>query len=193
MEGSENSTHTRPSTQPAIRLLRHIRSSRRSPKTNVCLTGLFSRGTAAQKQYTTWCFITLCIDYQWPISYQAMRALIGLKGMCSFVRHAMARYSSRKVRSLANVKCTAAIARIENCTDNINLAMSVSLAPRALGITANVVGRTHVRCYASSRCAAGQTCSNGLPGIQNENVCCELACGTCGGAGCATRPGGAVR
>lgn len=45
---------------------------------------------------------------------------------------------------------------------------------------------------ASVHISTGQTCSNGLPGIQNENVCCELACGTCGGAGCATRPGGAA-
>ncbi|CAN0456210.1 unnamed protein product, partial [Scytosiphon promiscuus] len=34
-------------------------------------------------------------------------------------------------------------------------------------------------------------CSNGLAGLQNGNVCCDLDCGTCGGAGCATRPGGA--
>lgn len=33
-------------------------------------------------------------------------------------------------------------------------------------------------------------CTNGLPGVQSNSLCCEAQCGTCGGAGCATRPGG---
>eukprot|EP00752_Nemacystus_decipiens_P015748 g14060.t1 len=30
----------------------------------------------------------------------------------------------------------------------------------------------------------GQTCSNGLPGYEANDVCCPLSCGTCGGVGC---------
>ncbi|CAN0489811.1 unnamed protein product, partial [Scytosiphon promiscuus] len=36
-------------------------------------------------------------------------------------------------------------------------------------------------------------CSNGLPGVQFGDVCCDASCGTCGGAGCGSRPGGSVR
>ncbi|CAM9267001.1 unnamed protein product [Ascophyllum nodosum] len=32
-------------------------------------------------------------------------------------------------------------------------------------------------------------CSNGLPGYQDRDVCCLLACGQCGGPGCGTIPG----
>ncbi|CAN0480416.1 unnamed protein product [Scytosiphon promiscuus] len=35
-------------------------------------------------------------------------------------------------------------------------------------------------------------CENGLPGVQSGDICCEASCGTCGGGGCARRPGGAV-
>ncbi len=34
-------------------------------------------------------------------------------------------------------------------------------------------------------------CSNGLPGVEQEGICCDINCGECGGAGCADRPGGA--
>ncbi|CAN0462973.1 unnamed protein product, partial [Scytosiphon promiscuus] len=38
---------------------------------------------------------------------------------------------------------------------------------------------------------SGAFCSNGIPGVEYEdNVCCEAQCGTCGGDGCETRPGG---
>lgn len=41
---------------------------------------------------------------------------------------------------------------------------------------------------------SGAFCSNGIPGVEYEdNVCCEAQCGTCGGDGCETRPGGEVR
>ena len=36
-------------------------------------------------------------------------------------------------------------------------------------------------------------CRNGLPGVEQNGICCEAECGTCGGAGCAGRPGGSVR
>jgi len=36
-------------------------------------------------------------------------------------------------------------------------------------------------------------CSNGLLGVERNGICCEAECGTCGGAGCAGRPGGSVR
>lgn len=39
----------------------------------------------------------------------------------------------------------------------------------------------------------GPSCSNGLPGVQKNSICCEARCGTCGGAGCKGRPGGEVR
>ena len=39
----------------------------------------------------------------------------------------------------------------------------------------------------------GVVCSNGLPGLEANGVCCEAQCGECGGGGCAERPGGAVR
>ena len=44
------------------------------------------------------------------------------------------------------------------------------------------------------RCAEGQVaqCTKGLDGVQNADVCCDAACGTCGGSGCAGRPGGGV-
>ncbi|CAN0410370.1 unnamed protein product, partial [Ascophyllum nodosum] len=34
-------------------------------------------------------------------------------------------------------------------------------------------------------------CSNGLPGVELGDVCCPESCGTCGGVGCSSRPGGA--
>ncbi|CAN0043397.1 unnamed protein product [Ascophyllum nodosum] len=33
-------------------------------------------------------------------------------------------------------------------------------------------------------------CDNGFIGIQNGDVCCSEQCGTCGGTGCGSRPGG---
>lgn len=33
------------------------------------------------------------------------------------------------------------------------------------------------------------TCSNGLAGIESSDVCCDAACGQCGGAGCGNIPG----
>lgn len=33
-------------------------------------------------------------------------------------------------------------------------------------------------------CAVPSTCSNGLDGYQDGNICCKLACGLCGGVGC---------
>ena len=35
-----------------------------------------------------------------------------------------------------------------------------------------------------------EVCSNGLPGVQFEDACCSLSCGTCGGLGCGQRDGG---
>ncbi|CAN0521612.1 unnamed protein product, partial [Scytosiphon promiscuus] len=35
-------------------------------------------------------------------------------------------------------------------------------------------------------------CSNGVFGIEEDGVCCEARCGTCGGFGCSLRPGGSV-
>ena len=35
--------------------------------------------------------------------------------------------------------------------------------------------------------------SNGLPGVNNDDICCEAQCGKCGGPGCGGRPGGSVR
>ena len=39
----------------------------------------------------------------------------------------------------------------------------------------------------------GVVCSNGLPGVEANGVCCEAQCGECGGPGCGGRPGGPVR
>lgn len=36
-------------------------------------------------------------------------------------------------------------------------------------------------------------CSNGVIGVESNGFCCEGGCGTCGGSGCARRPGGPVR
>ena len=36
-------------------------------------------------------------------------------------------------------------------------------------------------------------CSNGVPGVEADNVCCGPQCVTCGGPGCSQRPGGEVR
>lgn len=36
-------------------------------------------------------------------------------------------------------------------------------------------------------------CSNGVNGVEDEGTCCESQCGTCGGFGCRSRPGGPVR
>ena len=38
-----------------------------------------------------------------------------------------------------------------------------------------------------------EVCSNGVPGVQRDEFCCEAQCGTCGGSGCGQRPGGQVR
>ncbi|CAN0532025.1 unnamed protein product, partial [Scytosiphon promiscuus] len=35
-----------------------------------------------------------------------------------------------------------------------------------------------------------QICSNGVPGVQQDDFCCEAQCETCGGRGCGERPGG---
>ena len=39
----------------------------------------------------------------------------------------------------------------------------------------------------------GVFCRNGLPGVNNDDICCEAQCGECGGRGCGGRPGGPVR
>ena len=39
--------------------------------------------------------------------------------------------------------------------------------------------------------AKAQVCSNGLPGVQTDDICCSASCGTCGGRGCGSLPGGA--
>lgn len=33
----------------------------------------------------------------------------------------------------------------------------------------------------------GIVCSNGVPGVERDNVCCVAACGECGGKGCGSR------
>ncbi|CAN0523200.1 unnamed protein product, partial [Scytosiphon promiscuus] len=35
-------------------------------------------------------------------------------------------------------------------------------------------------------------CDNGLPGVQDSDICCASSCKTCGGFGCARRDGGSV-
>lgn len=37
--------------------------------------------------------------------------------------------------------------------------------------------------------ALDSVCSNGLVGIEADEVCCELSCGVCGGVGCGNVPG----
>ena len=39
---------------------------------------------------------------------------------------------------------------------------------------------------------SAEVCSNGVPGVERDGACCEAQCGTCGGAGCRSRPGGSV-
>ncbi|CAN0414131.1 unnamed protein product, partial [Scytosiphon promiscuus] len=36
------------------------------------------------------------------------------------------------------------------------------------------------------------TCSNGLPGFETGGVCCATSCGSCGGVGCGSLPGGSA-
>ncbi|CAN0398167.1 unnamed protein product, partial [Discosporangium mesarthrocarpum] len=36
---------------------------------------------------------------------------------------------------------------------------------------------------------APSSCSNGIPGVQNNQYCCKEECGSCGGVGCGTIPG----
>ncbi|CAN0224623.1 unnamed protein product [Scytosiphon promiscuus] len=38
--------------------------------------------------------------------------------------------------------------------------------------------------------AYGDTCTNGLSGVQSGQICCAEECGMCGGVGCSQRPGG---
>ncbi|CAN0057819.1 unnamed protein product [Scytosiphon promiscuus] len=38
--------------------------------------------------------------------------------------------------------------------------------------------------------AHGMMCTNGLAGVQSDEVCCLEECGICGGVGCSQRPGG---
>ncbi|CAN0492872.1 unnamed protein product, partial [Scytosiphon promiscuus] len=35
-------------------------------------------------------------------------------------------------------------------------------------------------------------CSNGLLGVQKDDICCDPDCGTCGGSSCGQQTGGAV-
>ena len=65
------------------------------------------------------------------------------------------------------------------------------LVPGTLVVTTYVVDRIYPRCDAPPCCAEAQ-CSNGLVGVQNGDACCDADCGTCGGSGCAGRPGGNV-
>lgn len=41
----------------------------------------------------------------------------------------------------------------------------------------------------SSSPTGTETCNNGIPGIQNDQACCVLECGQCGGSGCTTAGG----
>lgn len=78
-----------------------------------------------------------------------MAALIGLKCVCSSgMPWRGIAFPNRGASRTFSGQLT--IARIENITDNINLVqdalfVSVGLAPSALALTANVVGRTHAR------------------------------------------------
>ncbi|CAN0425466.1 unnamed protein product, partial [Scytosiphon promiscuus] len=35
-------------------------------------------------------------------------------------------------------------------------------------------------------------CSNGLVGVQRDEICCDAGCGVCGGGDCGQLPGGSV-
>ena len=37
--------------------------------------------------------------------------------------------------------------------------------------------------------ALGTVCSNGLSGVEADEICCALSCGLCGGVGCGSVPG----
>ncbi|CAM9830833.1 unnamed protein product, partial [Pylaiella littoralis] len=37
---------------------------------------------------------------------------------------------------------------------------------------------------------SGDTCSNGVEGIEAQGVCCSIECNLCAGTGCSSRPGG---
>lgn len=36
---------------------------------------------------------------------------------------------------------------------------------------------------------ADSVCSNGLPGVETDDICCVAACGVCGGVSCGNIPG----
>lgn len=45
---------------------------------------------------------------------------------------------------------------------------------------------------ATTRSTPPILCSNGVPGVETNGICCEAQCETCGGSGCDQRPGGKV-
>eukprot|EP00752_Nemacystus_decipiens_P008767 g7823.t1 len=48
---------------------------------------------------------------------------------------------------------------------------------------------TTTPCVQTSTADANATCSNGLAGIEADEICCDAGCGMCGGANCGTVPG----
>ena len=55
------------------------------------------------------------------------------------------------------------------------------------GPRTNPAGRRQLQTVGS-----GQAVSWCIDGVQNGNVCCPASCGTCGGPGCSSRPGGSL-
>ena len=85
----------------------------------------------------------------------------------------------------------------------VELAMLLNVYVRVDRIRARAMSACalspHLHCRFELLALLGNTtekkCSNLLIGVENTagDVCCEEQCGTCGGRGCAMRPGGSVR
>ena len=68
----------------------------------------------------------------------------------------------------------------------VDASQCCAAAIMASGVTCD---GTTTPCVQTSVAANDTTCSNGLAGIESGEVCCDAACGVCGGATCGNLPG----
>lgn len=107
-------------------------------------------------------------------------------------------FSSLRFILLA-VGFTAAAADVEMCMVSVPcditcLEYSCPVGQSLLADAANILCEsstcTVVDCCLPDPVPVGETCSNGLAGVESTGVCCMEECITCGGAECSTRVAG---
>lgn len=74
----------------------------------------------------------------------------------------------------------------------INRGLRMFVLPSAFPLTSGLPNHTPARCDTPPCCVEGQQCSNGLPGVQKDDICCDASCGGCGESDCDQEPAGRV-